>query len=560
LRSHEAEAGTMQQCEALTFFLIYMARLNRALIVGTNWLKGHHPSHHVICCLPAFLPPCAAGQRSDALTFANAYDDAEGLSVEVLTGPGFQAINVTLRGDPDAASSMPGGHLWPDPSMLKLPRASTSQPQWVMAVIAVCVTLAAVLLLLGGFLWWQRKRICMRDPEAGDMCMLDGSSDFSQAVSKANSQCHRHSPVNGAHQDRSCSADCSSIVDVGLHSGSSCAGAVAAGAGGKQGLFSGVGGGAPAADGAWQGAGAQSKQQGAGKGCDVSSQRDAAAGASRLEQPTTAAAVSAADNTSVSSSALADNVAAGMQRWRAAVSSTTMLLMERRMDAAAGSSTVDSNAANRSAANVSASCVSVAAGASRAARQQPRDSQQEQHPPPQQPDQRQSPGNGSGGSDGAGLSGQQMQLQELLGQGSFGSVFLAVWRGKRVAVKVMQLPASALLDPGEKLTTEHQPQPPGAAAQEPPGGEAAQQELSAQERRRRLQRKKQQNNPPHMAIMEAVVSSTMSHPNVGCCNGDVWVRANLVVMCRPWPAETGGSPRCLHLCYYFGWEGPAHPQ
>jgi hypothetical protein len=419
--------------------------------------------------------------------------------------------------------------------MLRLPRAQSSQPQWVMAVIAVCVTLAAVLLLLGGFLWWQRKRICMRrDPEAGEMYMLDGSSDFSQAASKA-SHCHRHSPVNGTHQGGSCSADCSSIVDVGLHSCSSSAGTAAAGAGVKQGqVAAGAAGLAPEANGAWQGAGT-----GRARNCDVSSQRDAASLASTPEQSTmaAAAALTGADNTAVSSSALADNVAAGMQRWRAAVSSTTMLLMERRMDAAAGSGTIDSSAANRSAANASATGMcSAAAGASHAAKQQHQ--QQHQQPPdPRQP----SPGGGSGGSDNAGLGGQQLQLQELLGQGSFGSVFLAMWRGKRVAVKVMQLPASALLDPQEKLTTEHQPQQQQQQeGQQSPGEAGQQQELSAQERRRRLQRKKQQNSPPHMAIMEAVVSSTMSHPNVGCARlknsitNSSWIASLLLhLLCPP---------------------------
>jgi hypothetical protein len=34
------------------------------------------------------------------------------------------------------------------------------------------------------------------------------------------------------------------------------------------------------------------------------------------------------------------------------------------------------------------------------------------------------------------------------------------------------------------------------------------------EQQEQLQRQRAQNSPPHMAIMEAVVSSTMSHPNV----------------------------------------------
>jgi hypothetical protein len=58
------------------------------------------------------------------------------------------------------------------------------------------------------------------------------------------------------------------------------------------------------------------------------------------------------------------------------------------------------------------------------------------------------------------------------------------WHGKRVACKIMQLPAS------------------GPFASQ---GERAPAALMAQN---------QANSPPHMAIMEVVLSSTVSHPNV----------------------------------------------
>jgi hypothetical protein len=213
---------------------------------------------------------------------------------------------------------------------------------------------------------------------------------------------------------------------------------------------------------------------------------------------------------------LQDNVAAGMQRWRAAVSSTTMLLMERRMDAAAALIPATDSGTSMAPLGVSDASTAQHSG-------QQADAQQQQ--------------SGSAGSGDNVVGGQQMQLQELLGQGSFGSVFLAVWRGKRVAVKVMQLPASALLDPGEQLSTEHQLSP--GQQQQRPQTEAE----SVAERRRRLQRQKQQNSPPHMAIMEAVVSSAMAHPNVSVLLGLLFfwqlTRATCCDACCYVPVFTG---------------------
>jgi hypothetical protein len=68
-----------------------------------------------------------------------------------------------------------------------------------------------------------------------------------------------------------------------------------------------------------------------------------------------------------------------------------------------------------------------------------------------------------------------IQIVVLIGRGSFASVYRAIWRGRCVALKVVQLPAVA-------------------------GGDD---ELGTAEQTRE-----------RMAVMEAVVSVTMSHPNV----------------------------------------------
>jgi serine/threonine protein kinase len=71
----------------------------------------------------------------------------------------------------------------------------------------------------------------------------------------------------------------------------------------------------------------------------------------------------------------------------------------------------------------------------------------------------------------------ELQVLGLIGRGSFASVFRAIWRGRCVALKVVQLPACAAGDGDDDLS------------------------FALQTRE-------------HMAVMEAVISATMSHPNV----------------------------------------------
>lgn len=84
-------------------------------------------------------------------------------------------------------------------------------------------------------------------------------------------------------------------------------------------------------------------------------------------------------------------------------------------------------------------------------------------------------------------------------------VWLGSWRGKRVAVKVMHLQNNTLLGSSDQS---------GCHSQDEANGQQEQQGPEQQEQLQRLQRQRQQNSPPHMAVMEAVVSSAMSHPNV----------------------------------------------
>jgi len=212
-----------------------------------------------------------------------------------------------------------------------------------------------------------------------------------------------------------------------------------------------------------------------------------------------------------SSSAMEQSIAQGLERWSAAVSATTMQLMKRRLQvnnhsvlypASSGSGSnsgripagrvqaLESGALGRDGSAVSPSVAGSAAGRP--------------------------------GSDSA----PPLQLQSIIGTGSFGSVYLGTWRGKQVAVKVMHLTADAMADSLEAERAEddgdHDEEEEGEADSLAAGAAAGDEASGQQDQRlrhrqlwqqqRRWQRR--QNSPPHMAIMEAVVSSTMCHPNV----------------------------------------------
>jgi serine/threonine protein kinase len=80
-------------------------------------------------------------------------------------------------------------------------------------------------------------------------------------------------------------------------------------------------------------------------------------------------------------------------------------------------------------------------------------------------------------------------------QGSFGAVYLGTWQGNTVAVKVMNLPTEFLEEQEDREKPAQQQQQQHEAQQQQPVRDM-------------------EAPPPHYAIIEAVLSSMMSHPNI----------------------------------------------
>lgn len=445
-----------------------------------------------------------AGDNSAALTFQDVScigADCAGVHVGAFQGPGMVATNLTLSLDPAAEAALPG-YIWPAQTDMPTIIQKGGMAPWAIAVVAVSVVLAALLAAMGGFWVWRHRHYAARgqgllDPfsklETGSAgsCSCHGRSESSEHAAPKNGRGSRQSSrvcaVHGASCDvclalgTGSQSPVDSVSDINppaKQQDSVAAHSLPSKALDQAHMV------IPLAnmDHAVKKFEQQQQQQQdeldvtdheqLQQGLDVSGLRDAPVPVHVAES-------------------FADSVAAGMQRWRAAVSSTTMLLMERRMDAALPVGSTGSG---------SSGSVGKPAGSSVTLPQE-QPAEVKAH---KQQNGRQPAVAGQVAESIVGSTPPQLQLLELLGQGSFGCVYLATWRGKRVAVKIMQLPANALLGPvNDKQRASEQQQEKGS-----------QQDAVQERQRQRLARQKQQNSPPHMAIMEAVLSSTMSHPNV----------------------------------------------
>jgi len=469
------------------------------------------------------------------------------MSVGAFQGPGVAGTNLWLLPDPDAANSMPG-YTWPSElfasqSSYFSPSSSNAAPGGpaqqksvgLQAGIGVAVGVLGVLVVAAAA-WLVKRRQKHRKLQqhgegkgvtkghaswgmeaggtgaCGPACMnglSNGPKTNGCRVKEGQPQHLDHLLLDGTGEEQG--SDTTGLHDtVGQLPNSQGVQPAAEGTAAAAEDAAAVAAGAAAAAGA---AGAASSKA---SGHSPSSRTGAAQGSRSGPRPPSeeaSGAAAAADgqqpvagsSTSTGASSVQQTIAHGLERWNAAVSMTTLQLMQRRLQ---------SNNALYSALTAGGSSLgATTAAAAAAAVANPSQQQQQQQQPSRGRASTAAPSvisAGSSSSAGTGADGVDqehgLQLHGMIGTGSFGSVYLGSWRGKRVAVKVMHLQNNALMS-GDG--------PPAGPANTP------QQE--------QLERQKRQNSPPQMAIMEAVVSSTMSHPNVsnwreaglfgvGCCH------------------------------------------
>ncbi|WIA15154.1 hypothetical protein OEZ85_001840 [Tetradesmus obliquus] len=416
---------------------------------------------------------------SVGLAFTSATVEGNAVRVASLQGPGIVGSNVWLLPDPTAAAAMPEPYVWPlsvsaAPSSGRLGGGSDSRSAMIGAAVGASVG-GALLLLLGAccWCWLVRRRQRLAGMYALPAATLGGGKGDAGAA------------LGGVPGRRSGSGKSGSAYGLEPGDGAGQCVAVELGHVGESDTQ-----GAPDSTGHLPVALVVKQGLPGQQGSSEQSGGLHTADAPLSDGPSSLA--SGSRSASGSGDPNLNTVVTGLQRWRTAISNTTMQVMERRMHSVhstppLGSSATSSSRLTTLSGATSAALVQGTAGpqsaaeAAAAAAAAGRQMQQ-------------------AAADAAAMP--SLQLLGLLGQGSFGSVYMGIWHGKRVAVKVMQLPASALLGTAQEDQQQQQQQ------QQANG-------LSPddQQRRRRTQQL-QPNSPPHMAIMETVVSTQLSHPNV----------------------------------------------
>eukprot|EP00878_Enallax_costatus_P006127 GHUV01006423.1.p1 GENE.GHUV01006423.1~~GHUV01006423.1.p1 ORF type:complete len:1088 (+),score=332.66 GHUV01006423.1:306-3569(+) len=416
------------------------------------------------------------GHDSSTLTFQDVScigSPCTSLHVGSFQGPGIEGTDITLLLDSAAATSIPG-YVWPAEAVPAGQLSSNGMAPWAVAVLAVCVSGAAMVLAVVGCLV-SRHRKRAANSHLLPAVVKDVELGASQTTSADQSEDSQFLVTAGSKGTQPClvsSKGDNANLDLGLQ--------LTSGTGSCATIDS-----APDIE-AQSRSRAMAAAASAGKDVDAAQLHVEAVEQQPTDQGT--AGVHGPLHAPPGSAAF------GMQRMRAAISSTARLLMERRMDVtlpvAPFASTGTGSSGARAGYN---SKLPENQSAGRSSQMK----QQDLQPAPA--------GELPGSADGS--SGLQLKLQSLLGQGSFGCVYLASWHGKQVAVKVMQLPATAVAHlPGVDLMT-------------PFGQEQQQDQCNGAGSPRQHQRqkhllRKQQNSASNMAVMEAVLSSAMSHPNV----------------------------------------------
>lgn len=489
-----------------------------------------------LCAMYPFALLCAG--HEDALTFKDATEHTRHIHVGVFEGPGLLAENITLLPDVDAHASLTrsgGGYWWPVEYVPQYDRAALSvadrragSPSSVLLPAVLVPVVAAVVLAAAVAAVLLRRRHLRKLQEVRSEAASDKPPPATEAsFTQSNfSNSHRSSYDNGSRPAGSSSAvavnnmgDLILDVDQLLLMQSAAQSAAADGHASEKGVAGSRGlqpplmsphgnhrmaGCFPVIEGMPVRLASSSMGSGGSSLRSLprlalpsrnSSPTSRSSGKKAAPEAATAAAPAAATAPVEQSSEngdLASTVASGLDKWRLAVSSTTMQLAERRLAEQRASALTAGGLQHLSnsvplkrvggqqpelpgASSFSSSCC-----------------QELRNTPPQDAAAQQAATAAATAEQGAvqkqasgTSSSNSLVLKRVLGRGSFGQVWLGVWRGISVAVKVMHLPTCLLLDPQQDQE------------QQPALAEAL--------------------TPPHFAVMEAVLSSQCSHPNVSVC-------------------------------------------